>query len=144
MGRFCICIGQWTYWLWDANNNFIIIIIIIIIVICIDQWTYWPWDPNQETLCKILPLFTSVRFSPLSLFLSTENHNPHHHNHYPPNSDHHRHHHNHRHHHQHHHHHHHHGPQVPISFEKVYLWQRLCVNNDHCGHCFGQVGRSER
>ena len=25
------------------------------------QWTYWPWDENQKTLCKVLPLFTSVR-----------------------------------------------------------------------------------
>ena len=25
------------------------------------QWTYWPWDDNQKTLCKVQPLFTSVR-----------------------------------------------------------------------------------
>ena len=25
------------------------------------QWTYWPWDESQKTLCKVLPLFTSVR-----------------------------------------------------------------------------------
>ena len=33
----------------------------------LNQWTYWPWETNQETLCKILPLFTSVRFPPSSM-----------------------------------------------------------------------------